>query len=545
MTKQFSSSKRSFLKRAGLVTAGIAALSSLPLLQSRKRLKETPPIYHFGAPANLGHIIRHASELKVENIETTDIVIVGSGISALSAASKLMQSGIKHFKILELESFLAGNAACSDFGKFTCGWGSHYVPILSDHSDFLFPFFEQENIITGFNAKGFPIYNELYLCHELKERLFINGYWQESLVPKEGVPYNELKEIERFETLMQAYKYKKGNDGRFGFTIPVALSSQDPKFLALEQITMLEFLEKMNFKSPYLHWYVNYCCRDDYGAGTDTVSAWAGIHYFASRRQKAANADEDDILTWPQGNGFLAQQLSKPFLDKIYNQAVVYQIEESNRHLQINYYHPQHQRCYGIQCEKVILAVPEYVLYYLLNKTKHEIAYSKHMTNYSPWIVANIIVDVASLNGNLELAWDNVSYYCESLGYVNTLHQALDTNQNQTMITFYCPLDKKSPNLVRQEMLNRSLDQWRTFILNDLNKMHPDIARSVRRIDLRQYGHGMCRPVPGFIWQHAQKRARQLGNRIFIAHSDMSGISLFEEAYWQGLQTAGQLIQSA
>ena len=29
--------------------------------------------------------------------------------------------------------------------------------------------------------------------------------------------------------------------------------------------------------------YLDYACRDDYGAGLDTVSAWAGLHYFACR----------------------------------------------------------------------------------------------------------------------------------------------------------------------------------------------------------------------------------------------------------------------
>jgi hypothetical protein len=39
----------------------------------------------------------------------------------------------------------------------------------------------------------------------------------------------------------------------------------------------------MGLTDPHLRWYLDYCCRDDYGAGIATVSAWAGIHYFASR----------------------------------------------------------------------------------------------------------------------------------------------------------------------------------------------------------------------------------------------------------------------
>ena len=46
---------------------------------------------------------------------------------------------------------------------------------------------------------------------------------------------------------------------------------------------MQQWMESNRFTSPYLNWYVNYACRDDYGALATDTSAWAGIHYFASR----------------------------------------------------------------------------------------------------------------------------------------------------------------------------------------------------------------------------------------------------------------------
>ena len=56
--------------------------------------------------------------------------------------------------------------------------------------------------------------------------------------------------------------------------------------------------------SRILNWYMNYCCRDDYGATTDQTSAWAGIHYFASREP-----EEKGPLTWPEGNGWIVRRL--------------------------------------------------------------------------------------------------------------------------------------------------------------------------------------------------------------------------------------------
>jgi hypothetical protein len=45
--------------------------------------------------------------------------------------------------------------------------------------------------------------------------------------------------------------------------------------------------------------------------GIDFVSAYAGIHYFAGRKQNASPNKADTVLTWPEGNARLAHHLQK------------------------------------------------------------------------------------------------------------------------------------------------------------------------------------------------------------------------------------------
>ena len=52
----------------------------------------------------------------------------------------------------------------------------------------------------------------------------------------------------------------------------------------------------------------------------------------------------------------------------------------------------------------------------------------------------------------------------------------------------------------------------------------------------------MIRPVPGFIWGGDRQRMQQAHGRIVFAHSDMSGISIFEEAFTRGTQAADALL---
>ncbi len=72
----------------------------------------------------------------------------------------------------------------------------------------------------------------------------------------------------------------------------------------LDKVSMAQWLSEEGLDSPWLRWLVDYGCRDDYGARAGDTSAWAGIHYFASRAPQ-----ETGPLTWPEGNGWITRRL--------------------------------------------------------------------------------------------------------------------------------------------------------------------------------------------------------------------------------------------
>jgi hypothetical protein len=85
--------------------------------------------------------------------------------------------------------------------------------------------------------------------------------------------------------------------------------------------------------------------------------------------------------------------------------------------------------------------------------------------------------------------------------------------------------------------------QWCREIFANLNTAHPDLEKHTSHLDVWLWGHAMVRPVPGFIWGDAREKMSQpMGNLVF-AHSDMSGISIFEEAYIRGDRAADSLLQ--
>ena len=53
----------------------------------------------------------------------------------------------------------------------------------------------------------------------------------------------------------------------------------------------------------------------------------------------------------------------------------------------------------------------------------------------------------------------------------------------------------------------------------------------------------MRRPVPGSLWGGAGPRlADYRGGRIHLAHADLSGFSLFEEAQYRGIRAADRVL---
>jgi hypothetical protein len=275
-------SRRQFLTRAGLAGLGILALGGGAW--SCKNEANAIPGRLLGPDVENGHRLREAmARPKIAKTLKTDIVIVGGGVAGLACAWQLQQKGIHDFILLEMEGECGGNSRGGTENSLRHPWGAHYLPVPDGGNIPLMQFLQQAGVVKGFDLANRPIFNELYLCHSPQERLLIHGTWQKGLVPNTGVPSKEKEQIQRFFAEMEDWKLRVGNDGKPAFAIPADGSSQDPEFLQLDGQTMAVWLLARGFDSEHLRWYVDYCCRDDFGLGVAECSAWAGLHYFAAR----------------------------------------------------------------------------------------------------------------------------------------------------------------------------------------------------------------------------------------------------------------------
>lgn len=529
-------SRRSFLKGAVLLAASSTGILSCKsnIAGRKKSLKGRI----MGANHRSGHMLLEKERPSPTETEEAGLVIVGGGIAGLSAARELLKRTFSDFLLLELEERVGGNSASGVHAASPFPWGAHYVPIPGKESVHVIELFEELGIIEGYNSKGLPAYNEEYLCADPQERLFIYGQWQEGLIPKIGISAGDSRQYAEFFGRMRHFKKARGSDGRPAFTVPLDLSSRDSRFLKYDLITMEEFLDENNWNSEYLRWYVNYCCRDDYGSTIKETSAWAGIHYFASRSGIASNAEPSAVVTWPEGNGWLVNRLAEKAVNNIRNNASVLNIEKDGDGLSVDYYDSRKKSCIRIRTKAVIYAAPRHTATRAIKDFRDKRPEYAGSFGYAPWMVANIVTQNVPEAKGAALSWDNVCYNSEFLGYVVANHQNVAVQREKTILTCYFPLTAGGPSAERQRALNTPFEAWADMIIKDISLIHPGIENSIAEINVWLWGHAMIRPVPGFIWGAARRESIKPHGKIYFGHSDMSGISIFEEAQYRGIKAS-------
>lgn len=501
-----------------------------------------------GPDAQTGHLLRDGQKAgSTADVLSVDTIIIGAGIAGLTAAYTLTKNGNDDYVLFELEREPGGNSSSRKNAVSEYPLGAHYLPIPNLNQPAMLDFLREAGIITDYDAAGRPVYREEYLCQEPEERLFIKNRWQEGLVPDYSVPEADKREIAAFLQRMAKYRQAKGSDGREAFCIPVMESSHDAEFLALDDISFKTFLEQNRWKSDYLHWYVDYCLRDDFGTRYEETSAWMGVHYFASRKGISANAEANDVLTWPEGNGKLVKELLQRLKNAPTAQSMVLSIDLERDGPQkgmytLMVYEAEPKRYRRATCRNLVMAVPKFICDKLLPAyLPHPIA---QKISCAPWLVANLtVVPFDADPRGVPLSWDNVIYGSTGLGYVNACHQHLKTVHEKYVLTYYKPLLDKAPAEMRKTVRSYTSADWKKMILDDLRTAHPHLEEYITDLEVYTTGHSMPQPKPRLMKEVLQQNLAAPENGLYFCHSDRSGYSIFEEAFYWGHRAAQHILQ--
>lgn len=504
----------------GLLAAGCGQVASVPVRWA-------------GASPERGHRVRQPAVWPVGDAPArADVLVVGGGVAGLSAARALQARGVD-VRLLELEEGAGGNSRSVQIQGHVAPMGAHYLPVPGDAAR------EVRGLLESLGLARFTlgrwVYEDRHLCHSPQERLFFEGAWHEGLLPP-AEPGSET--AQQYRVFAQAVAEAQRT---LGFAVPTTQAAWTAEHAVLDGITFSSWLHQRGLHDARLRWYLDYCCRDDYGAGVDTVSAWAGLHYFASRHGfhvGSGDAETEAVLTWPEGNAWLTRAMAQPLGGQIEAGQVVQRVRVGREGVEVLSWDVQRDAPRRWQARAVVMAAPLFVAARLLEAPPQ--ALREAVQPRAPWLVANLLVRRAPLQRlGAPPSWDNVVYGSRSLGYVDAAHQRLDGQVGGAkVLSLYWAL----PPGERAALYSAPAERWRDAVIAELARVHPDVPSLVTEVVLARHGHAMAVPVPGARGSLALAALRRGMPRLAFAHADLSAYSVFEEAYTAGVSAARQLI---
>lgn len=525
------------LSRRECLAAGVLAVAGCT-----PREAPPAPAAWVGASAERGHRLRvagaagDAARWPAPTVQhRAAVLVVGAGIAGLAAARACLQRGVDDVHVLELEDAPGGNSRGHVLAGMACPLGAHYLPLPTPESREVSELLHALGLLRS--ELGRTVADERHLCHSPQERLFIDGAWAEGLLPPAEPGSATAQQYRRFARAVDALQAPAGQPRRFA--LPAHRAAPHADVAALDRSTFAQWLATQGLDDERLLWYLDYCCRDDYGAGLHAVSAWAGVHYFASRHGFHAPGDEgaerEAVFTWPEGNAWLVQRLAAPLAGRLHRGHTVLRVSEGRHGVQVLAWNEARAQVEAWTAPQVVMALPLFVSARVLDAPPPALTEAAALLQHAPWLVANVHIGAPLLDRpGAPPSWDNVVYGGRGLGYVDAMHQSLRPHAGPTVLTAYHAL----PATERAALLQPDPAPWRERVLQELARAHPDIHRQARRVDLMRWGHAMAVPRPGVQGHPALAALRRARGRVRYAHADLAGCSVFEEAYAAGCEAA-------
>jgi hypothetical protein len=254
------------------------------------------------------------------------------------------------------------------------------------------------------------------------------------------------------------------------------------------------------------------------------------------------------VLTWPEGLATLATRLDGAAPAKRTKPGSVARLRAVADGVDALCVTEDHgTRCaIRVKAKYAIAAMPLFVLQHVLtDPVRHGFIAARDVPAYAPWLVSNFILRAfPEERPGSPLAWDNVVYHEPGLGFVVSTHQDIRVGPpSRTAFTAYHALSDLTPDAARHWLDTASVAELTRTAARDLDLAYGwRLPLCVERVAITVRAHAMAVPAPGFLGNPGRLALRAASGPIFFAHSDLSGLSLFEEASWWGYRAAAQVL---
>jgi protoporphyrinogen oxidase len=407
-----------------------------------------------------------------------DVVIVGGGISGLTAAYQLQHRDVL---LLEKEPHWGGNAYAMEYEGNAYGTGSAFI--WSNSQAF--------NFAREIGLDPLPVNcpNGSVINGE-----FVRDTWGDGL---NKLPYPPIARdsFKKFRKEMLAIDLEKR--GMELYNAP--------------------FSTFMNLYAPEVKQWWDAFGRSNWGATSDETAAAVGI---SALQEAVAQSAFDNRYTWLGGLGAmtkkLAEVLQPKYGERMQTGATTVAVVPGKEDVQVTYVSGGDLRT--VSAKAVIMATPKFITRRIVEGLPDKQSKAMQQIRYAPYCVVNLIFDKPVFNQGYD-TWCPGNTFTDFIVADWVIRKKSGYKQKYNILSCYTPMREKDRGYLLADVSTR---QIAANVLRDFQKLLPETNVDPVEVHIYRRGHAMYMSTPG-LYTQVQPLVRQPMDRVFFANTDSEG----------------------
>ncbi len=408
-----------------------------------------------------------------------DVVIVGGGISGLSAAYFLKD---RDYLLLEKEGHFGGNAYVEEFAGQAYATGSAFVTA------------DETTLVELAKEIGLEMLPVNQRDGTIVKGEFIPDIWNEG-ADRLPYPASVRESFKKFRRAMLAIS-TKGREQEFDHQ---------------------RFSKYLRGYAPEVTAWWDGFGPSNWGARSHETSALVGVN---AMHWVSSEDGSDPRVAWPGGNGAISKRLAEILTTKypqhMVGGATIVAVEPQKDEVEVTYVHQGAVRC--VRATAVIMATPKFITAHIVAGLPARQKAAMRRMRYIPYPVVNLIFDKPVFRGGYD-TWCPGSAFTDMVVADWTIRNRRGYQARYNILTCYTPLTEYDRGWLLRESGCRAIARK---VLRDFQKLKPEFRVDPVEVRIYRRGHPMYMSTPGM---HTRliPAARQPLERVFFANTDSEG----------------------
>jgi protoporphyrinogen/coproporphyrinogen III oxidase len=476
-----SANRRDFIKFvvAGAVTAGCPIDLSLVTAQTDDSKKSHAAEVN-GEDNKICHQVRDQGNRMFARPPASarhDVVIVGGGVSGLTAAYRLQH---RDFLLLEKEPHWGGNAYATEYEGSTYATGSAFL--VKDEYAY--------NFAKEIGMTPLPINSPD--ASIIRGELILDT-WGDGL---NKLPYAApvRESFKRFKKEMLAINVDKSKE--------------------LFDKPFSDFLK--GYPAELKQWWDSFG-PSNWGATGEETAAGLAIE---NLQEMAQESHADDRYTWPGGLGAVTKKLAEilrpKHKDRMQTGATIVAVVSEKEEVHVTYMLGSELKT--VAAKAVIMATPKFITRRIVEGLPDKQSDAMHQIRYIPYPVVNLIFDKPVFNHGYD-TWCPGNTFTDFVVADWVIQKQAGYQQKFNIISCYTPMAEENRGYLLNEIGARKIA---ANVLTDFQKLMPELNVDPVEVHIYRRGHPLYMSTPR-LYTQVQPLARHPMDRVFFANTDSEG----------------------